>query len=107
MLQLDVLRACCATSASWRNVLVIKYPHDASRNAKARDLLQALAAMPDDSVRSETRQQLARLDGQALVKAMKEACRTVGFKFYPFGLDDLAAAVVEIASPANQVEAAR
>jgi hypothetical protein len=98
MLQLDVLRACCATSASWRNVLIKKYPADATRNEKARDLLQALAAMPDDSVRPETQERMAPLNSAALIKAMKEACRTVGFKFYPFGLEELASAVIEIAS---------
>ena len=89
MLQLDFIRAKCASTAAWRNSLIARYPHDSARNTTARDLLRTIAVMPNDAVSSVTRERLSQYNVDLLVKAAEESCRMVGFKFLPLTLDDV------------------
>ncbi len=99
-LQLDVIRARCASTAKWRESMITRYPNDSARNTAAHNLLRALAVLDDDDTSPATKSALAKLHGPAFATACTEVCRAVGFKFVPESLDDVARAVISrVAEP--------
>src|SRR5262245_33680499 len=105
MIQLDFIRAKCASTAAWRNSLIAKYPNDSARNTTARDLLRTIAIMPNDSVSSVTQERLARCNVDLFTRAAQEACRLVGFRFLPVTLEDVALDVI-VRMDASKMEVA-
>ena len=107
MIYLDVIRARAASTAAWRDALIARYPNDSVRNARARDLLQGLAIMPNDCVPIPIQERLSKLSGLAFARAVQESCKLVGFRFMPLTLEDLATDVISRLETSDTQEAAR
>jgi hypothetical protein len=102
VIQLDFIRAKCLATASWRNSLIARYPHDAARNTAARDLMQMLARETDESISPEVKERLAKFGGADFTKACTDSCRLAGFRYLPLTLGDIVIDVIaRLEAPAN------
>jgi hypothetical protein len=101
VIHLDVIRARSASTAAWRNTLIARYPNDSVRNARARDLLQGLAVMPNDCVSLPIQERLSQFHGPQFARAVNESCKVVGFRFMPLTLEDLAADIISRLETSN------